>query len=108
MRVKKVNRKHVIVGELIFYNEISNEQKCTVLLYKKQGGEYRLTQFKLPVKGCCDFYNGDIFLVPEFQSYCKNCPKQSDKICPFPAVSFSIIFTVKLKLISFSLGQIYY
>ena len=94
MRVKKVNRKHVIVGELIFYNEISNEQKCTVLLYKKQGGEYRLTQFKLPVKGCCDFYNEDTFVIPEFQNHCTNCLRQADKICPFPAVSFSIIFTV--------------
>ena len=96
MRVKKVDRKHVIVGEFTFFKGFSNDQQCTVLLYKKQGGEYRLTQFKIPVKGCCDFYNDDTFVVPDFQNRCPNCPKQSDKVCPFPAVSFSIIFTLKI------------
>ena len=51
----------------------------------------RKTSFKLPMKGCCDFYNTDTIFIREIQTYCAKCPKQSDKVCPFPAVS-QIIF----------------
>lgn len=66
---------------------------CSIVLYKKQGGEYRMTQFKIPTQGCCDFYIADTFIVPEFQNFCANCPKQVDKVCPWPAVSFQNNFT---------------
>ena len=89
IQVKKINRKHVVVGEFVFKNGLSNDQDCTLLLFKKQGGEYRKTSFKLPIKGCCDFYNTDTYIIPEIQARCPKCPKQSDNVCPIPAVSFN-------------------
>ena len=77
-------------GSFVFKVGLTNEHNCSVLLFKKQGGEYRKTSYKLPIKGCCDFYNTNTFIIPDFQSHCDNCPKQSDNVCPFPAVSFKI------------------
>ena len=88
LKVKKINRKHVVVGEFEFYEKLSNEQNCTLLIYKKQGGEYRKTSFKLPIKGCCDFYNTDTYIIPSIKAHCAKCEKQSDKVCPFLAVRF--------------------
>ena len=87
LKVKKINRKHLVDGSFIYKEELSNEYNCSVELFKKQGGEYRKTAYKLPMKGCCDFYNTDTFLIPEMQPSCENCPKQLDKVCPLPAVS---------------------
>ena len=92
LKVKKINRKHVVVGEFVFNEDLSNDFSCTLLLFKKQGGEYRKTEFKLAMKGCCDFYNFDNFIIPSLQSHCPKCPKQSVKVCPIPAVSIKIFF----------------
>ncbi|CAO1397777.1 unnamed protein product [Diamesa tonsa] len=84
VKVRKVNRKHVISGDFHYKKGLSNDQQCKVLFYKKQGGEYRLLSYKIPAQGCCDFYNSDNFIVPELAKVCKKCPKQEDKVCPWP------------------------
>ena len=92
VKVKKVNRKHVITGDFHYKKGLSNDQQCTVLFYKKQGGEYRLMSYKIPAQGCCDFYNGDTFIVPALSNVCEKCPKQADLVCPWPEVSLKYIF----------------
>ncbi|CAO1407379.1 unnamed protein product [Diamesa hyperborea] len=84
VKVRKINRKHVITGDFHYKKGLSNDQQCKVLFYKKQGGEYRLLSYKIPAQGCCDFYNSDNFIVPELAKVCKKCPKQEDKVCPWP------------------------
>ncbi|CAO1398196.1 unnamed protein product [Diamesa serratosioi] len=98
LRVKKVNRTHGLYGELNFKQELTNDIRCEIVLFKKQGGEYRKTQFKLPGKGFCDFYNSETFVVPDFQNYCLNCPKQEEKICPWKAQIYNVEqYTFKAK-----------
>ena len=93
LRLKKVNRTHSLVGDVTYFQELNNDLKLKVLLFKKQGGQYRLTQFKTPVQGICDFYNSDKFVVEELQKSCDKCPRQADKQCPWKAVSLFIIIT---------------
>ena len=92
LKVKKINRKHLVVGEFVIHEDVSNDINCTLLSYKKQGGEYRKTSFKLPMKGCCDFYNTEHIFMPDIKAHCAKCPKQSDNVCPYPKVSSKIFF----------------
>lgn len=90
LKIKKINRQHVLIGDAVFFQEVNNDLKCKVVLYKKQGGQYRLTQFKVPVQGFCDFYNNDKFVVANLQKVCDKCSKQEDQDCPWQAVSLLI------------------
>lgn len=90
IRLKKVNRTHILIGEAEFFRPVTNDIQCKILLYKKQGGEYRLTSFKVPVKGFCDFYNSEALVVPDFQNHCPECPKQEENLCPWKAVNISL------------------
>ena len=88
IRAKKINRTHVLVGNGTFFKDIGNDVQCKILLYKKQGGEYRLMSYKVPVKGFCDFWNTETLIVPDLQKVCALCPKQEENRCPWKAVSF--------------------
>lgn len=88
LRVKRVDRVRCLTGPITFFKEITNDITCEVLLFKKQGGEYRQTPFKLPSKGFCDFYTNETYVVPEFKKYCADCPKQEDHVCPWKAVRY--------------------
>ena len=97
LKVKKVNRKHVVTGDFHYKKGLSNDQQCSVIFYKKQGGQYKLMTFRVPAQGCCDFYNLDTYVVPDFENMCEKCPKQKDRVCPWPPVSYSGIITVSIK-----------
>ena len=56
-KVKKINRKHVVDGSFVFKVGLTNEHNCSVLLFKKQGGEKRKTSYKIIIKNPRNYKN---------------------------------------------------
>jgi hypothetical protein len=86
LKVKKLNKTHrgLIGSFTVKSSEIDNSVKVKAKLLKKQGGEYRLMPYNLPMKNICDFFNEDIVIVPELAKY-SDIPQPVS--CPLPAVS---------------------
>lgn len=77
LKIKKVNKERKMVGNTTFHVDIDNEVIGSVLLFQKQGGEYRLMPYKMANKGICDFFNDDSIFYPEYSAV-------SDFPVPFP------------------------
>jgi hypothetical protein len=51
-------------GPLIINQPLDQTYLMEVNMYKKQGGEYRLMPYKLPMRTFCDFLNTDVSFIP--------------------------------------------
>jgi hypothetical protein len=77
-------------GSFTFHGNVDNSYKGYCKLYVKQGGEYRLTAFKVPPQPLCDLINNENPYVKEFE---KVSNFTQPVLCPVPKVkhSFDII-----------------
>jgi hypothetical protein len=76
LKVKKLNKNRGLVGPVKINIPLDNTYTVEGKLYKKQGGEYKETPYKLPKKALCDFLNSDTFFLPKVQN-------ASDIVLPF-------------------------
>jgi hypothetical protein len=106
--MKKVNKTtRALVGTFqIIYPDFDNNVTAEVLLYKKQGGEFRKLPYNSPPKPICNALNDDIFLIPEFGAASDfpiptPCPlvnvsfKKKSKISPNLVLFLQKVYTVK-------------
>jgi hypothetical protein len=80
LKVKKLNKTtRGIVGNFIIKaTDVGNSMQVATQFWKKQGGEYRKLPYKLPSKNLCDFFNEDIYFIPEIL-------KVSNVLSPLPS-----------------------
>ena len=104
LKVRKVNKKRSIVGDVKFFVPIGNEIMFIGNAYKKQGGEYRLMPYKVQPTPFCDFLRKDgkfwIKIIEKFMIFTileivykdiakgSNLPSDLNKDCPIKAVSY--------------------
>jgi hypothetical protein len=79
-----VNKTRKVVGNVTYHVPLDDSFIAVTNLYKKQGGEYRLTPYTLPKKGFCDFINSDEHFIGDVV---KNSNFPYPFPCPFPKVS---------------------
>ena len=65
LKTRRVNKTRQIVGSLMYHTEVDNSYLIETALFQKQGGEYRLTPYKMPKKRFCDFLAADEFFVDD-------------------------------------------
>lgn len=97
IRKDKESKTRKLYGNVSINTEMDNSYKETILLYKKQGGEYRKMPYKIPDKGICDLFNEGEYIYPELVAH-SDFPNPMP--CPLPAVSsFSRINFIEEDLI---------
>lgn len=84
LKSKKINKTRVMVGPLIYLTDVDNSYLLASALFQKQGGEYRLTPYKLQKKGVCDFIASDEYFVDDLV---KNSNFSDPMPCPIPKVN---------------------
>lgn len=67
--IRRENKIRKIFGNFTWHVAIDNTFITELLLYKKQGGEYRKLPYKLPRKGICDFANDDKIFYPDIAQH---------------------------------------
>jgi hypothetical protein len=89
MMVKKVSKKaRALVGTIVmFSSEFDNVATVELVMFKKQGGEYRKMPYNVPPSGSCDFLNNDKNFYPEY-SKASNSPMPIP--CPYPIMNYTI------------------
>jgi hypothetical protein len=89
MMVKKINKtSRAIVGTIrVLSSEFDNVAKVELVLFKKQGGEYRKMPYNIPPSACCDFLNKDKNFYPE---YVKVSNSPFPMPCPYPMMNYTI------------------
>lgn len=84
LKVRRINGTRKIMGNVTYHISLDNTFTEELLVYLKQGGEYRILPYKVSKKGVCDFHNGDEYFYPEMSAV-SDMPLPYP--CPFPAVS---------------------
>jgi hypothetical protein len=75
-------------GPFIINEPIDVTHLLEINTYKKQGGQYRLMPYKLPIMTFCDFLNTDVTFIPAWME-ASNMTRPLG--CPIPKV-FSLVF----------------
>ena len=79
LKTKKINKTRKLVGPLIYHIDVDNSYLIESSVFRKQGGEYRLTPFKYPKKGFCDLIATDKYF---FDDLAKNSNFSDPIRCP--------------------------
>lgn len=74
-------------GNLTVNLDLDNTFIYETLLYKKQGGEYKLLPFKMPGSSFCDFFMTDKYFYFNF-SAASDLPYPFT--CPLPAATYEV------------------
>jgi hypothetical protein len=97
IKIKKIpgTRDRGLFGSATLHGDIDNSFKAFTTMYVKQGGEYRLTPFKVPSQSFYDFVNNDKTYIPELakvSNFTQPMP------CPLSKVNHVCIFVFILLL----------
>lgn len=83
MKVTKVNRTRLLVGKPIYHVPLDDSYFMEGSLYKNQGGQYRLTPFKVMRVGFCTLMSNEKFFVKDLS---KSSELPYPVPCPLPSV----------------------
>lgn len=83
VKVKKINKTRMIIGKAIYQVPLDNSYLIDTSVYKMQGGDYKLTPFKLPLLGFCDSLKEEKYFVADLA---KHSELPYPVPCPLPKV----------------------
>lgn len=86
-RVRKVNKTHLLIGEIETFIDIGDELSLFCTSYRKAGNDYKLMPYKIGPAPVCKFIDGEKLLYPDFQ---KKTDFPDLGVCPWPARVYHI------------------
>lgn len=95
MKVRKIpgTKSRGVFGNAIIHGPIDNSFTIIIDSFIKQGGEYRMSPYKISQKNACDAANNDKLFLPELA-------KVSNITLPMPCPCFNVLFCSILTLLN--------
>ncbi|CAO1391757.1 unnamed protein product [Diamesa hyperborea] len=86
LKIKRVNRNHVLTGSLEFFVDVSNDYQMVTYFLKKSGDGYNRLPYKIGPYLFCKYFDEDKYFADELRRKSNFPPKGT---CPWPKQKYT-------------------